>query len=430
MKFNVYPKYLSLIIFLLINILCPDTQASDPIDKLFAMDQHYRTTSWIPTPSKESVAIHEELAYSVVCAHELCEDPSSNIAAFGFSAHKSDGTVIKTIKFPLLFSSGKLAPSTPKDLDISTINERFSKTLDILSPREQLIEYLKFIQENLDLSFNNLNDVINNLIIISDKSSGIPTLKLDSGSTDIFLGYVKHCEQCFLFELFRNPNLLEKTIKKLFEGDVSSISLDILTYNDMCQRCFAGCDRFFPMLENTIEQVQGKKIPLNIFISSFRPFEIHIDKDNSAGFTRGEKKINDYEQFNISTKFNHSDTNVIKYRKNIFQFFNLWMLESQKNIERKKYIRSAIQALSDNVPFIFEPLPTEPLNLRRNTKQLSLSGAISAMENLYRVKGIIPSDIEDEISKVNSLINEAYQILTKPLQDEIAKLNSLLGKLP
>ena len=91
------------------------------------------TISWISTPSKEYVAIHEELAYNVVCAHELCEDPSSNTAAFGFSAHKSDGTVIKTIKFPLLFSSGKLAPLTPKDLDISTINKRFSKTLDILS---------------------------------------------------------------------------------------------------------------------------------------------------------------------------------------------------------------------------------------------------------------------------------------------------------
>ena len=106
------------------------------------------------------------------------------------------------------------------------------------------------------------------------------------------------------------------------------------------------------------------------------------------------------------------------------------MLESQRNIERKKYIRSAIQALSDNVPLIFEAIPTEPLKLRKNTKQLSLSGAISAMENLQRVKGTIPPDIIDEISKVNSLINEAYQILTKPLQDEIAKLTSLLGKLP
>lgn len=261
MKFNIYSKHFSLIICLLINILCLDTQASIPIDSLCAMDQHYRTTSWISPPSEKDVLIHQKLAYSVVCAHELCEDPSSNIAAFGFSAHKSDGAVMKTIEFPLLFSSGKLAPSTPKDLDISTINERFSRTLDILSPREQLIGYLNFIRTQLKLPFNHLDNVVHDLSTISDRSPGIPTLKLDSGITDIFLGYVKHCEQCFLFELFRNPNLLEKTFTKLFEGiiDVSFISLDILTYNDMCQRCFSGCDRFFPILENIIEQTQHKK---------------------------------------------------------------------------------------------------------------------------------------------------------------------------
>lgn len=169
----------------------------------------------------------------------------------------------------------------------------FSKTLDVSSPHEQLIEYVNFIQTRLQLHFNHLDEVIHDLGIVSDKSPGIPILKLDSGSTDIFLGYVKHCEQCFLFELFRNPNLLEKTFTKLFEGivDVSFISLDILTYNDMCQRCFSGCDRFFPILEHIIEQTQHKKIPLKIFISSFRPFEIHIDKDNSAGFTRGVKNL-------------------------------------------------------------------------------------------------------------------------------------------
>lgn len=106
------------------------------------------------------------------------------------------------------------------------------------------------------------------------------------------------------------------------------------------------------------------------------------------------------------------------------------MLEAQRNIERKKYIRSAIQALSDGTSFVFEPLPSEPLKLRRNTKQLSLSGAITAMENLQRVQGAISPNISGEISRVSSLIREAHQILTKPLHDEIVKLDSLLGKLP
>lgn len=80
--------------------------------------------------------------------------------------------------------------------------------------------------------------------------------------------------------------------------------------------------------------------------------------------------------------------------------------------------------------FIFEPIPSEPLRLRKNTKQLSLSGAISAMERLNLIQGPISAEIINEIGKVKSLIKEAHQVLTKPLQDEIAKLNSLLGKLP
>ena len=70
------------------------------------------------------------------------------------------------------------------------------------------------------------------------------------------------------------------------------------------------------------------------------------------------------------------------------------MLESQRNIERKKYIWSAIQALSDNVPLIFEALSTGPLKLRRNTKQLSLSGAVSAIKKLQCVQGTTSLDIK------------------------------------
>lgn len=170
------------------------------LDQAFANDAYYRRDSWVIEPVKESFHLfHKQLAYSVVCAHELCEDPSSNIAAFGFSTHKADGTVLAYVSFPLLFSSGKLAPNLPSILNICTLDERFSKTLDVLSPRQQLIEFVRFIYNHLELKFETLDQVQATLIANekSDQLPGVPVLRLQSGDLDVPLGYVKHCEQCY-----------------------------------------------------------------------------------------------------------------------------------------------------------------------------------------------------------------------------------------
>ena len=51
------------------------------LDQFFAEDAYYRKDSWLKKPVEENLHLfHKQLAYSVVCAHELCEDPSSNIA--------------------------------------------------------------------------------------------------------------------------------------------------------------------------------------------------------------------------------------------------------------------------------------------------------------------------------------------------------------
>lgn len=95
-----------LLVFMFVQIAY--VQAVVNLDQAFANDAHYRRGSWITETVEESFHMfHKQLAYSVVCAHELCEDHSSNIATFGFSAHKADGTVLTSISFPLLFSSGK-----------------------------------------------------------------------------------------------------------------------------------------------------------------------------------------------------------------------------------------------------------------------------------------------------------------------------------
>lgn len=404
--------------------------ATQSLDSAWANNKFYRIDSWklCSSTNQHLFTLHQKLAYSVVCTHELCEDPSSNTAAFGFSVHKKDGTVLKSIEIPLLFSSGKLAPGLPSFLNVSTIDELFSKSFDISSPRERLVRYVKFVSETLGLQFDQLDKVCTKLSDKSctDKSPGIPTLRLESGELDVPLGYIRHCEQCFFFELIDNPDLLQRVLKALLSevAGASYISLNILTYNDMCQRCFAGCTKFLTILQTQTKV--ASVIPIShVFISSFRPFEIKISDTQSAGFTRGTKKCNTYEEYSQLPSCNSDIIIPHGDNLNIFQFYNPWMLEAQRDIDLKKHIRSAIQALSDNVPFIYEDIP-ENLQTRKSKKQLSLSGAVDSIKALEQVKGDVSDVRKKEIERVKALINEAYETLLQPLSDQIQKLNILV----
>lgn len=131
------------------------------------------------------------------------------------------------------------APNLPSILNICPLDEHFSKILDILSPRRQLVEFVGFICDHLKLKFDALDQVQKKLVTSkeSDRLPGIPMLRLRSGDLDVPLGYVKHCEQCLIFELFRNPALIERALGILLERTTDAplfISLDIITYNDMC----------------------------------------------------------------------------------------------------------------------------------------------------------------------------------------------------
>ena len=192
----------------------------------------------------------------------------------------------------------------------------------------------------------------------------------------------------------------------------------------MCQRCFASCDRYLPELQEAT-----KGIPVRIYVSSFRPFEINISKSNSAGFTRGLKKCSDYEKFSEQeVTFEGLASGVVKSRESIFQFFNPWMLDAQRYIERKKCIRSMIRAMSDVVPFIYEGLP-EVLQVRRNKTQISLRDVAQAFENLKKVQGQPSDEITKEIEKVRALAVKAHEALTMPLKEKIQEYDTILESL-
>ena len=421
------------------------TQEIACLDADFANDGWYRHESWKNSSSHSSSSsgaditvtektqfLHKQLAYSVVCAHELCEDPSSNVAAFGISLHRKDNhSVIAHIPFPLLFSSGRLAETLPSSVNIATIDERFSKTLDIRTPKEQLLEYVHFIVDTLGLKFDKLDKVIEALKSNKpDQLPGIPGLHLESGELDVPLGYIKHCEQRFIFELIHNPVLIEKVKEIIMQKSPASdayISLDIITYNDMCQRCFAACDSCILHLQAMI----GYDVFINI--SSFRPFRINVNASENAGFTRGEKTYASYEDYTQMPHFEGTASSIIKNRGKIFQFFNTWMLDAQREISRRKYIRSVVHAFSDDAPLIFEDLPMQ-LRLRANPKQFMWSNVSQSLQGLQKIKGDISPTLSEEIQRIKALIEEAHTVSAKPLNEQIEKLGKqkedLLQLLP
>jgi len=159
------------------------------------------------------------------------------------------------------------------------------------------------------------------------------------------------------------------------------------------------------------------------WISSFRPFEINVSKDTPCGFTRGAKKCTDYELFIAQLPtFEASNVEIIVHRDKLFQFFNHWMLEAQRNIERKKCIRSIIQALSDSSPLIYEDLP-EILLPRKNKTQISLPNALLASQTLQKIQGTPSTGVSEEMQKIQPLVGAAHKALIIPLDEQKGKLD-------
>lgn len=408
-------------------------------DMIWADDKEYRENSWVGISDFTNYPVHKELAEDVVFSHELCESNDSNIAAFGFSLYGKDRKIKNYVKFHVMLSSGKVIQVHPF-LKISTVNDFFTGRNSIYSPKQQMLAFINNLQTNKKLVFNKIEEVKRAL----EKQSDSNSIRLEDNPLDVHLGYIKHCEQCFIFDLLTSQKLNDIAdvlrLKDITEGDY--VSFDILTYNDMCQRCFAGCKIFKEKLENMLYKIVNRNIPLKIYISSLRPFEIVVDKDQTNGYTRGEITIAKFNLDNVkqckALPKDRSKLSILEETLlnsfDVVQFFNPWMLDAQTKLLYKLIIRAAEESLIGKRQPFWEPISRETMKLNKVREENCLNNITVLTKNMLsefksefksEVK-TLHTEVQDGISLLTKEIN-SYKARKKALQQADNLLNSLLN---
>lgn len=148
------------------------------------------------------------------------------------------------------------------------------------------------------------------------------------------IGSLLHCEQVILLQLlFREAyrdglfKYLHSKLPKYKYDDLSYVTLDIITYIDMCPKCFATCEFFFDNLKNIIlsnlfPEHSADDIPFQIIISSLQPYTYKIAAPDK--FTRNSRNNNiSLEVFYAEPSYYTEDI-----EGKIIQFVNPWLMES------------------------------------------------------------------------------------------------------
>ncbi len=244
----------------------------------------------------------------------------SNFVAFGLSVEGTDGKNISEIFPRLLFSAYDIPDHSPT---VDTTGEALIAIPDMFrgdmmhrsTQSEKVLEFFCWLASNDYTSMWNINKLISEQsMLIAGKNA---TKKAILPSSELSHSLL-HCEQVLLYMLLKDDSLIKDLVSRLITKDGalgllmskdSIFTFDILTYNDMCPRCFSTCYHLQETLASSINRIlfeemrkigklnelsEKREFPIHvqIQISSFRPFLI---TDNLE--TRGNAEKYSYEKY-------------------------------------------------------------------------------------------------------------------------------------
>lgn len=292
----------------------------------------------------------------VVRAQRFCSDKSSNIAAFAVSLHNPDGSVV-VAQLPYVVSSGD-QKATSSGISTVLVKEMFLKSYDGLAPLDAEIQFVRFVRETN--RYSELEELERALAARKRTMQGIlavPDLTFSSRSEDQpkdkLLGSILHCEQAIVAKSVLSKQFLANWIGNNFESCSfergSFLSFDIITYNDMCPKCFSTCLNVRKRLEESINAILQEKYAsklqetlfLRIFISSFRPYAVDADQHTRVCSACESKKVcSDYMVF-------HDHLPPLGYKvgldAQILQFFNPWIASYVTSFEIMNFIDAILK---------------------------------------------------------------------------------------
>lgn len=306
-------------VFLILPSLCMKPGYID--DKTW--DEYRR--SWTSTAplSCTHVAIAERLAKTraTVARSRGSTSEWNNFAAFGLSVVGVDGKSVSEIFPRLLFSAYNVPEHIPV---VDILGEALIAIPDMFrgdmmhraTQSEKVLEFFCWLASN---SYTNKWDMHQ---LIADQSALVASkdaakMAILPGGSELSQSLL-HCEQVLLYMMLKDDSLIRDLVSRLITQNEafasltskdSIITLDILTYNDMCPKCFSTCYHLQKTLETSINRIlfeeikkRGKLLdfskrgafPVNVQIqvSSFRPFLIIGDL-----MTRGTKGSYNYVEY-------------------------------------------------------------------------------------------------------------------------------------
>lgn len=307
-----------LFIFLLIFV--------SPIDAMEQMDDESRDNymiEWLKVePSHSGFDFHKENAHRLAKNkfHSGLDD-QSNMAIIGLSLHTPSTHIYVT--FPnIVYSTYKTLEDSPTpDVDgITFMSISDMMRSDMAEGKTRVHRILDFLSHLFSFEYTSKWDLYNVIdkcleIIKNNDSSELSRIpssrsrerysRAESSSTvsheniDVTLNKVLHSEQVFLYRAITGDGIFNFMIDTLLKKDhvldmlkqpEAFITFDILTYNDMCTKCFSTCYHMADILAANINKIIMKKLKekeifsdifnsrkgqafhVGILVSSFRPY--------------------------------------------------------------------------------------------------------------------------------------------------------------
>lgn len=307
----------------------------------------------------QMVSFHHHAAEAVVKAQRFCSDKSSNIAAFAICLHHPDGSVVASTQLPYVVSSGD-QKTTSSGISTVLVKEMFLKSYDGLSPLDAEIQFIRFVRE-----INNYTELEELELALMDRKKHMPILvtpdltfssRQEDQPKDKLLGSILHCEQAIIAKSILSKQFLANWIGRNFETCTfekgAFLSFDIITYNDMCPKCFSTCLNTRNMLEKSVNTILQEMypskltepLPLRIFISSFRPYAVDAKEPHTrtCGTCADPKKkvCSDYMIF-------HDHIPPAGYKADlsmpVLQFYNPWITSHVTSFEVVDFIDAILK---------------------------------------------------------------------------------------
>lgn len=308
---------------------------------------------------------HFQASEHVVKAQRFCSDKSSNIAAFAISLHNPDSSSVVVAQLPYVVSSGDQKAAS-SGISTVLVKEMFLKSYDGLSPLDAEIQFIRFVREinnedheNEDHELKELEQALVDRKRDMQEILAVPDLTFSSRTEDQtkdkLLGSILHCEQAIVAKSVLSKQFLANWIGSNFEAcsfeEGSFLSFDIITYNDMCPKCFSTCSNVREKLKGSINVILQEKYPsklkdplsLKIFISSFRPYAVGGKEPHTRvceACTSKKKVCSDYMIFHNHVPFEGYKVDV---NAQILQFFNPWMTSYVTSFEVMDFIDAILK---------------------------------------------------------------------------------------